>query len=121
MKHLLTGVAIAAALAISAPAWAQNAPMKPAAAPAFEVASIKPDFPVRIAQNHAAAIASDRNATFATRHKITAASRDETGRYFHSTSLLVLRVTKRFGSVFFDPKPKLVRTIAPASSPSPGA
>ncbi len=34
MKHLLTGVAIAAALAISAPAWAQNAPMKPAAAPA---------------------------------------------------------------------------------------
>lgn len=34
MKNLLTGVAIAAALAISAPAWAQNAPMKPAAAPA---------------------------------------------------------------------------------------
>jgi hypothetical protein len=26
MKHLLTGVAIAAALAISAPAWAQNVP-----------------------------------------------------------------------------------------------
>lgn len=48
MKHLLTGVAIAAALAISAPAWAQNVPgpkasgggsqtatpMKPAAPPA---------------------------------------------------------------------------------------
>ena len=38
MKHLLTGVAIAAVLAIAAPAWAQNAPMSPstpkAAAPA---------------------------------------------------------------------------------------
>ena len=43
MKHLLTGVAIAAALAISAPAWAQNAPMKPAAAaPAKPVAAKKP-------------------------------------------------------------------------------
>jgi len=39
MKHLLTGVAIAAALAISAPAWAQNAPMKPAAAPAKPAAA----------------------------------------------------------------------------------
>lgn len=29
MKHLLTGVAMAAALAIAAPAWAQNAPMTP--------------------------------------------------------------------------------------------
>jgi hypothetical protein len=32
MKHLLNGVAIAAALAIAAPAWAQ-APMTPSAAP----------------------------------------------------------------------------------------
>jgi hypothetical protein len=40
MKNLLTGVAIAAALAISAPAWAQtNAPMKPAAAPAKPAAT----------------------------------------------------------------------------------
>jgi hypothetical protein len=39
MKHLLTSVAIAAALAISAPAWAQNAPMKPAAAPAKPAAA----------------------------------------------------------------------------------
>ena len=31
MKHLLTGVAIAAALAIVAPAMAQNAPMTPSA------------------------------------------------------------------------------------------
>jgi uncharacterized protein involved in copper resistance len=29
MKHLLTGVAVAAALAIAAPVWAQNAPMTP--------------------------------------------------------------------------------------------
>jgi len=29
MKHLLTGVAMAAALAIAAPVWAQNAPMTP--------------------------------------------------------------------------------------------
>jgi hypothetical protein len=37
MKHLLTGVAMAAALAIAAPVWAQNAPSSatpPAAAPA---------------------------------------------------------------------------------------
>jgi hypothetical protein len=40
MKNLLTGVAIAAALVISAPAWAQNnAPMKPAAAPAKPAAT----------------------------------------------------------------------------------
>lgn len=31
MKHLLTGVAMAAALAIAAPVWAQNAPAAPAA------------------------------------------------------------------------------------------
>jgi hypothetical protein len=31
MKHLLTGVSIAAALAIAAPVWAQNAPMSPSA------------------------------------------------------------------------------------------
>jgi len=35
-----------------------------------QVASIKPDFPERIAQNQAAAIASDRNTTFATKHDI---------------------------------------------------
>ncbi|MGH7094636.1 MAG: hypothetical protein ACREFB_14015 [Stellaceae bacterium] len=33
MKHLLNGVAIAAVLAITAPAWAQKAPMTPAAPP----------------------------------------------------------------------------------------
>jgi hypothetical protein len=33
MKHLLTGVAMAAALAIAAPVWAQTAPMTPPAAP----------------------------------------------------------------------------------------
>ena len=33
MKHLLTGVAMAAALAIAAPVWAQNAPMTPSAPP----------------------------------------------------------------------------------------
>src|SRR5438309_5843541 len=31
MKHLLNGVAIAAALVIAVPAWAQNAPMSPSA------------------------------------------------------------------------------------------
>jgi hypothetical protein len=48
MKHLLNGVAIAAALAIAAPAWAQ-APMAPssagapkAAAPAAAAAPMKP-------------------------------------------------------------------------------
>jgi len=43
MKHLLTGVAMAAALAIAAPAWAQSAPSpapaKPAAAPAKPAAA----------------------------------------------------------------------------------
>jgi hypothetical protein len=39
MKHLFTGVAIAAVLAISAPAWAQNAPMKPAAPAASKPAA----------------------------------------------------------------------------------
>ena len=34
MKHLLPGVAMAAALAIAAPVWAQNAPMTPASPPA---------------------------------------------------------------------------------------
>jgi hypothetical protein len=34
MKHLLTGVAMAAALAIAAPVWAQNAPMTPSSPPA---------------------------------------------------------------------------------------
>jgi hypothetical protein len=41
MKHLLTGVAMAAALAIAAPVWAQNAPSSsapPAAAPAAPAA-----------------------------------------------------------------------------------
>src|SRR5580704_3319138 len=31
MKHLLTGVAMAAALAIAAPVWAQSTPMTPSA------------------------------------------------------------------------------------------
>jgi hypothetical protein len=44
MKHLLTGVAMAAALAIAAPVWAQStpapaAPGKPAAAPATPAAA----------------------------------------------------------------------------------
>jgi hypothetical protein len=43
MKHLLTGVAMAAALAIAAPVWAQStppaAPAKPAAAPATPAAA----------------------------------------------------------------------------------
>jgi hypothetical protein len=34
MKHLLTGVAMAAALAIAAPVWAQSTPTAPAAPPA---------------------------------------------------------------------------------------
>jgi hypothetical protein len=42
MKHLFTGVAIAAVLAISAPAWAQNAPMKPAAPAASKPAAAAP-------------------------------------------------------------------------------
>ena len=42
MKHLYTGVAVAAVLAISAPAWAQNAPMKPAAPAASQPASAAP-------------------------------------------------------------------------------
>ena len=33
MKHLLSGVSIAAALVIAAPVWAQNAPMTPSGAP----------------------------------------------------------------------------------------
>jgi hypothetical protein len=33
MKHLLTGVAMAAALAIAAPVWAQTAPMTPSSPP----------------------------------------------------------------------------------------
>ena len=43
MKHLLNGVAIAAALAITAPAWAQtSAPMTPAAPPAASSAAPAP-------------------------------------------------------------------------------
>jgi hypothetical protein len=43
MKHLLTGVAMAAALAIAAPVWAQNAPSSaPPAAPAAPAAPAKP-------------------------------------------------------------------------------
>lgn len=41
MKHLLTGVAIAAALAIAAPAMAQNAPMTPSAPKAAAAAPAK--------------------------------------------------------------------------------
>jgi hypothetical protein len=56
MKHLLNGVAIAAVLAISAPAWAQNtnAPMTPAApAPAKPMAK-KPmaKKPMHMAMRH---------------------------------------------------------------------
>ena len=58
MKHLLNGVAIAAALAIAAPAWAQ-APMTPAAksapkaaAPAAAPAAGAPVAPVASKQRH---------------------------------------------------------------------
>lgn len=34
MKHLLTGVAMAAAIAIAVPSWAQTAPMTPSSPPA---------------------------------------------------------------------------------------
>jgi hypothetical protein len=39
MKHLLTGVAVAAALAIAAPGWAQNAPPPAPAMPAAPAAN----------------------------------------------------------------------------------
>ena len=39
MKLLLNGVAIAAALAVAVPAWAQNAPMSPSGAPAAKAAA----------------------------------------------------------------------------------
>lgn len=42
MKHLLNGVAIAAALAIAVPAWAQNAPMSPSAPKAAAPAATMP-------------------------------------------------------------------------------
>lgn len=45
MKHLLNGVAIAAALAITAPAWAQNAPQNPPPPPAAQNAPMKPMAP----------------------------------------------------------------------------
>ena len=58
MKHLLNGVAIAAALAIAAPAWAQ-APMTPAAksapkaaAPAAAPAASEPAKPMASKQRH---------------------------------------------------------------------
>ena len=58
MKHLLNGVAIAAALAIAAPAWAQ-APMTPAAksapkaaAPAAAPAAGAPMAPMASKQRH---------------------------------------------------------------------
>ena len=58
MKHLLNGVAIAAALAIAAPAWAQ-APMTPAAksppkaaAPAAAPAAGAPTAPMASKQRH---------------------------------------------------------------------
>lgn len=66
MKHLLTGVAIAAALAISAPAWAQNTPgpkasgggsqtstpMKPAAAAPAKPMAAKPAAAHKMAMHH---------------------------------------------------------------------
>jgi hypothetical protein len=42
MKHLLNGVALAAALAIAVPAWAQNAPMSPSAPKAAAPAATMP-------------------------------------------------------------------------------
>ena len=51
MKHLLSGIAIAAALAITAPAWAQNAPMTPSAPKAAAPAAAMPAAP---AQKHRA-------------------------------------------------------------------
>lgn len=42
MKHLLNGVAIAAALVIAVPAWAQNAPMSPSAPKAAAPAAAMP-------------------------------------------------------------------------------
>ncbi|HVC50858.1 MAG TPA: hypothetical protein VND87_02430 [Stellaceae bacterium] len=50
MKNLLNGVAIAAVLAITAPAWAQNAPMTPAA-PAMPMAK-KPMMAKRPMMHH---------------------------------------------------------------------
>ena len=52
MKHLFTGVAIAAVLAISAPAWAQNAPMKPAAPAASKPAATAPMAKKPMARRH---------------------------------------------------------------------
>jgi hypothetical protein len=55
MKHLLTGVAVAAALAIAAPGWAQNAPPPAPAMPAAPAAnSAMP--PMHHAVRHAHAI-----------------------------------------------------------------
>jgi hypothetical protein len=57
MKHLLNGVAIAAALAIAAPAWAQapmtpGAPKPPAAAPAPAAAAAPAAAPKMTKQRH---------------------------------------------------------------------
>jgi len=66
MKHLLTGVAIAAALAISAPVWAQNTPgpkasgggsqtatpMKPMAPAAAKPTAMKPMAKKPMAKHH---------------------------------------------------------------------
>jgi hypothetical protein len=58
MKHLLNGVAIAAALAIAAPVWAQ-APMKPAS-PAAPKAATAPAAPAAAAAPAAPAAAKVR-------------------------------------------------------------
>ena len=57
MKHLLNGVAVAAALAVALPAWAQNAPMSPsapkAAAPAATMPAAAPAKKHRTTRHHA--------------------------------------------------------------------
>jgi hypothetical protein len=56
MKHLLNGVAVAAALAIAAPAWAQmNTPMSPSAPAAPPAASTEaPAEPMATSRHHRA-------------------------------------------------------------------
>jgi hypothetical protein len=55
MKHLLNGVAIAAALAIAAPAWAQ-APMTPSSPPKAAPAVAAPAAPMASKQRHKRAV-----------------------------------------------------------------
>jgi hypothetical protein len=71
MKHLLTGVAMAAALAIAAPVWAQTstAPMTPSASPPAAAPMTPPP-----------SAAAPENAAAARRH----AGRMNTRRYMHN-------------------------------------